>query len=58
MVKLFPAYEPPSAADKISRLGNMTISGRNETVNFTVSIRAIRGGHVTVYWNASPPEIV
>lgn len=56
-VEIFPCYEPPNAADKITKLGNITIDSVREAVNFSVAIHAVRGGHVTVFWNASKSGI-
>ncbi len=55
---LFPHYEPPSAAQKIVALGNVTVDGRGRPVNVSVSIHALRGGHVTVSWNTTPDRII
>lgn len=55
---IFPLYEPNSASDKITHLGNITIQGdESNEVRFNLSIHAMLGGHVTVYWNTSDPEI-
>jgi len=57
-VLIFPLYEPRSAIDKITPLGNVTIQGDEANgVTFNLSIHAMMGGHVTVYWNTSDPDI-
>jgi len=57
-VSIVPLYEPPSAHVKITPLGDVTVRGDEEKdVSFNLSIHAMRGGHVTVYWNTSVPEI-
>jgi len=57
-VLIYPLYEPHSASDKITHLGNVTIQGDAVSkVNFNLSIHAMLGGHVTVYWNTSDPGI-
>lgn len=53
-VEIYPLYEPFDAAEKITNLGNLTLDGSREGLNVTLTIHALRGGHVTVYFNASP----
>ncbi|XP_057374096.1 cystinosin-like [Daphnia carinata] len=56
-VEIYPLYEPGSAAEKITNLGNVTLYGNPEGLNVSLTIHAVRGGHVTVYFNATTPAI-
>lgn len=50
-------YEPSDAAEKINNLGNLTLDGSDEGVNINLTIHAVRGGHVTVYFNSTSPAV-
>lgn len=56
-VEIYPLYEPVSAAEKITNLGNLTLYGNPEGLNLSLTIHAVRGGHVTVYFNSTTPAI-
>lgn len=56
-VEIYPLYEPVNAAEKITNLGNLTLYGNPEGLNVSLTIHAVRGGHVTVYFNATTPAI-
>ena len=56
-VKIYPMYEPSDAAEKINNLGNLTLDGSDEGVNINLTIHAVRGGHVTVYFNSTSPAV-
>lgn len=55
-VDVYPKYEPESSSDKITNLGNMTLEGGTD-LEVLVTIYAVKGGHVTVYFNSSTSEI-
>jgi hypothetical protein len=56
-VEIYPLYEPASAAEKITNLGNLTLYGNPDGLNLSLTIHAVHGGHVTVYFNATTPAI-
>lgn len=54
-VEIFPLYEPASSSDKITSIGNLTLEGgRDAGINVTLLLHAVKGGHVTIYFNATP----
>lgn len=56
-MEIYPLYEPADAADKITNLGNLTLDGNRDGLNVSLTIHAVRGGHVTVYFNATSSAI-
>ncbi|XP_046439520.1 cystinosin-like [Daphnia pulex] len=56
-VEIYPLYEPASAAEKITNLGNLTLYGNPDGLNLSLTIHAVHGGHVTVYFNATTSAI-